>query len=334
MAQQQPEQYPYQATERERQPSSPLLTLDSPSMVQQQSQVPHQLYRSSSADNFYPSPPQPVATSHPLSPRLGSLPLLAQDADTSYSPAYAAPRPPPRQREREPSYRTLYDAPPSPSLGHAPNNGEHGSSTSPFLVAQSQHQHQSVAAGIALPGSPFSANFPADAYDPRPGSSLSATGAAASGYPDPAFRGSYYTDAGGSSSDASSTRRLMYSSGTPSPRYDAAAAGSLGMGGAAAGYFNASNVPHQQQQAGYAGSTLRNGSAANESSIWGDEDADEKGYYGALNKGMGSEETKRAASISRQKRAAYGLGGGKGGRGAGWSARKKVVVFGGLALRA
>ena len=193
--------------------------------------------RSSSADNFHPSPPMPIHS--------------------------------PRQPEDHPSFyaqqQVYYDTPLSPGLPPQ----------SPSYFATQQ------AAGVPLPPSPFSSHFPDSPYD-RPASSFSAAG------PDPAYRGSFFTDAGANPfSDGGSTRRGVYPSGTPSPLGEDGLAGGL----PTLGYFNASAA------------SLRPASYQdrNESSVWAPDDADEKGFYSSIGKGAALDETPRPAS-RRSKR--------------------------------
>lgn len=216
------------AIPRERQSSSPLLGSGSDSP---------RLMRSSSADNFHPSPPMPIHS--------------------------------PRQPEDHPSFyaqqQVYYDTPLSPGLPPQ----------SPSYFATQQ------AAGVPLPPSPFSSHFPDSPYD-RPASSFSAAG------PDPAYRGSFFTDAGANPfSDGGSTRRGVYPSGTPSPLGEDGLAGGL----PTLGYFNASAA------------SLRPASYQdrNESSVWAPDDADEKGFYSSIGKGAALDETPRPAS-RRSKR--------------------------------
>jgi hypothetical protein len=128
----------------------------------------------------------------------------------------------------------------------------------------------------------------------------------------------------------------MYNSGTPSPGLaingarspvppyrDSTSSSTPPDALLTAGYFDTSN-----------GHKPRVASLANESSIWGGDDSDEKGFYGALDRGMGMEETKRAAGgfsssmssskVNKWKHAAYS----KGKRP--WSLRKKILVGAGV----
>lgn len=324
------------------------------------------IYRSISSDNFYTdnSPPQLQGPTFPIptgvSGARSSSPAPLMQLTAASSPPYDRPTSPlsrgpstspylsaaalvplptspnhlndsfrdsvrssssPSSASPSPAYANNPFSPPLPSFANHQHPDRRSSSTSgdSYSTFQQQQRQQTDAAGFPLaPGATPSPRY----SSPLPGDGVSSRGSYFPYDSNASINERGYSFGPPSEADASSTRRLYtgqtssyYGNGPPSPNPNIPP-GSPSLYG--------THIP----------SGLNYSSGANESSIWGETaDGDEKGYYGALNKGVTSAEAQRNAA----ERAGAGPGAGARGwkrHGAkNWSSKKKwVVALGGAGL--